>query len=155
MPAETIRWMLPRAVWDGSLTFAVERNPFDRTISSYHSNQTFQDRCVPRIGEWIAPRERVSNEPLYAVGDRVIVDLVMRYESLPTELEMLSERLGVDVALPEYRAKGATRQDRRPTREVLSAASIDRIRRARRRDIDVLGYDVDHDRPGATPGGPA
>ncbi len=109
--ARRIRQAVGPDVWDDYLTFTVERNPFDKAISRYWWS-TGGDEPRPSFDEFVLHRS-LSDWPLYTIGDVVAVDFVLRYERLAGDLETLSDRLGLPIRLPEQRAKGEHRLDRR------------------------------------------
>lgn len=129
--------------WDEYFTFTIERNPFDRIISQYWWEvQGMAD--PPPISRFIecGRPELLSNWHLYADGDRPIVDHVGRYESLAESLTAIAERIGLaePLVLPEQKTKSEFRRDRRPWREVLSAADRGVVEAACRRELEAFGY---------------
>jgi hypothetical protein len=140
-PASFIERYVGRRVWGSYLTFTIERNPFDRAISRYWW-QARDQTAPPALSRFIArtPPDRLSNWTLYARGDSIDVDVVLRYEHLEEDLARLSERLGVEVELPGVRAKGSHRRDRRHYSEVLDEPSRRRIEEVCRREIERFGY---------------
>ena len=135
-----IRAVLGDDVWSRYFKFTIERNPFDRAISLYWQ-LIRRERPPGPIGEILAttPERRLSNWTFYAVNDRIVVDHIMRYESLPDELRALEVRFGFG-PLNMIRAKGGHRQDRRPYREVLGPAERALIERVCARELAHFGY---------------
>ena len=143
MPAADIRRCEPRA-WREYLTFAVERNPWDLAISGYYwVSRAGGDLEGISLDDFLASERLrgLSNWPRYTVDDRIIVDRVLRYESLEEELRSLCEELGVGaVELP--RAKSSQRSDRRPAGELLSPAQQERVATVFAREIERFGFTV-------------
>lgn len=143
IPAAQVKAQLPPAVWDGYLKISVERNPFDRAISSYYW-RTRKQAQPPTIAAYLrhCPASELSNWAIYTVNDTVITDVMLRYESLASDLQQLSQRLALEhpLALPQQRPKGQHRRDARPWQEVLDAASQERIRAACAHEIEALHY---------------
>lgn len=129
--------------WHEYFTFTIERNPFDRVISQYWWEvQGIADPPpISRFLEHGRP-ELLTNWHLYTDGDRPIVAFVGRYESLDESLAIIAERIGLaePIVLPEQKTKSEFRRDRRPWREVLSAADRRLIETACRRELDAFGY---------------
>ncbi len=143
-PAERARDFLGPQVWDSYFKVSIERNPFDRVISQFAWNQhvaASKNRQLGSLGEFLTSHEprRLSNWPIYAIGDRVVCDLVIRYENLDAELAALTDRLGVE-GLHMVRAKANIRTDRRPYREVLSSADRALVETLCGREIRHFGY---------------
>lgn len=141
IPAAEVKALLPAAVWDGYLKISVERNPFDKAISSYYW-RTRKLSQPPSIAEYLrhCPASELSNWAIYTINDRVITDVMLRYESLASDLQRLGQRLGLEhpLNLPEQRPKGHYRRDPRPWQEVLDATSQERIRQVCAREIEAL-----------------
>lgn len=133
--------------WRDYVTFTVERNPFDRVISQYYWELPLWERRgakAPSISEFLRDRsERVlSNWPLYADRQAVIIDHVGRYESLEDDLRMISERIGLPgtIDVSQIRTKSGWRKDRRPYRDVLTDEDRQLIERICHRELAEFGY---------------
>lgn len=129
--------------WNEYFTFTIERNPFDRVISQYWWE--FQGLADPPPVSQFLERGRpelLSNWHLYTADDRLIVDHVGRYESLAESLTTVAERIGLaePIVLPEQKTKSEFRRDRRPWRQVLSAADRGIIEAVCRRELAAFGY---------------
>lgn len=145
-PATLARTLLGE-VWGRYVTFTVERNPFDRIISQYYWELPLWQRRgdpVPPIGEYLRTRpvEVLSNWPLYAAEDTVIVDHVGRYESLAADLTAISERIGLPepIDVSAIRTKDGWRKDRRHYRDILGARDRTLLETVCRREIAAFGY---------------
>jgi hypothetical protein len=143
IPAAQVKAQLPAAIWDGYLKVSVERNPFDKAISSYYW-RTRKQAQPPPIAAYLrsCPRSELSNWEIYTIDDAPVTDVMLRYESLAGDLQQLAARLGLDhpLCLPAQRPKGQHRRDSRPWQEVLDAASQERIRQVCAREIQALHY---------------
>ncbi len=143
IPAAQIKAQLPAPTWDAYLKISVERNPFDKAISSYYWRSRKQSQPLP-INAYIksCPPGELSNWDIYSINDTLITDVMLRYESLAADLLALSRRLGLErpLELPTQRPKGQHRHDKRPWQEVLDAASQQRIRLICAREIQALRY---------------
>lgn len=141
MPATEIRDKVGAETWRNYVTFCVERNPWDKTLSHYHFvNGRFHDGELS-FDEFIDTGEFPVDHPRYTDGDAVIVDRILRYEQIDRELGSLFTELGV--AWPGRlapRAKGQYRTDRRPYRAVYTPGQRDRVAQAFAFEIEQLGY---------------
>ena len=147
IPGGRIRARVLRPVWADYFKFCVERNPWDKTLSHY-AFVTRQDGGRPMtFDEYLAGDDLCVNLPAYTEprdDGRLIVDEVLRYEALDDKLEKTFAMLGVPFRKPlSVTAKGSYRGDRRPYREVFSAAQRDRVQSAFRREIELHGYTFD------------
>jgi hypothetical protein len=144
--AYVVRGRVPRRVWRSYFKFCVERNPWDKTLSHYHFlNTRRRDRFGEMsLDEYFQRGFNCLNYPRYTDPrdpGRVLVDRVLRYESLSQELAEVFSELGVpydgDLGV---RAKGGFRGDRRPYREVLTPDQAETIARLHRPEIELMGY---------------
>lgn len=142
-PALDIRRLVPRDVWDGCYKFCFDRNPWDKTLSHYHWQGG--DRRFGSVKEFLLSGrgQPYSNYQLYSIRGFVAVDRVYRYEEMEAALADLSRRLDLAVPLrmPDFRAKGASRPDRRHYRDVLTDEEAEMIAIACAREIRLLGYE--------------
>jgi hypothetical protein len=140
--APEMRAWLPRSVWQRYHKFAVERNPWDKAISLYWwSFRDDPDR--PTMLEFFetAPQRVLSNLLFYSIDGVVVVDQVIRYESLAEEVTKLAALLGLESPLELPKAKSAIRKDRRHYRDILGPAEREVIARRCAREIELLGYE--------------
>lgn len=143
MPAADVRARVGRRVWGSYLTFCVERNPWDKTLSYYHM-QNHRAGGGLTLGDFLAGNDFPHNLPTYADPrtGRVIVDRVLRYERLAEELGEVFGRLGIpfDGSLG-VNAKSEYRADRRPYREVYTPAQAALVGRVFAREAELHGYE--------------
>jgi hypothetical protein len=143
MPAALVKAELPSALWDGYLKISVERNPFDKAISSYYW-RTRKQRQPVSLDSYLltCPTSEISNWPIYTINDTPVVDVMLRQEQLDQDLAVLGQRLGLSapLALPRQRPKGEVRRDRRPWQDVLTPACEQRIREVCAREIATFSY---------------
>lgn len=138
--AAAVRRFVGAQTWASYFTFCVERNPFDRAISSYYFEQRL--RPLPEINAYICSRAdgQLSNWRRYTDADKIIVSHVARFENLAAELAQIGARLGLpEIVLP--RTKTGYRTDRRPYSEVLTSASRRHIEKACGNEIAHFGYE--------------
>ena len=170
MGAGDIRRFVPREVWDGYYKFCVERNPWDKAISSYYwwrelESQFRHDPAAFRRGlgavasgvEWMIAHHPVGDMTisqfvqsgranlvqgydLYTIGGEVVVDRILRFERLADEVTEVARHLGIE-DLPELpRAKSGIRKPGLHYRDLLDDGDRAKIARVCAREIALLGY---------------
>jgi len=141
IPARALRKRIPDELWRDYFTFCVERNPWDKTLSHYAMvNQraggtlTFDDYLDGSL--FCTDFEKYAD-----TAGRVMVDEVLRYESLMDELGRVFQDLGIpftgDLGV---RAKSEYRKDRRPYQDVYTERQKEFVARLFAREIAMFGY---------------
>lgn len=107
--ARVIQNRLPKRIWNSYYKFTIERNPFDKMVSMYFMNwgKDGTNRPNRSFEDWVRRGKNFPyNYPLYTWKNEVIVDKILRYENLETELSELYQTLGIPFAGIAERAKG-------------------------------------------------
>ncbi|MEX2027413.1 MAG: hypothetical protein WEH44_08930, partial [Pirellulaceae bacterium] len=121
IPARLLQNRIARRIWNTYYKFCVDRNPWDKTLSHYSMRK---DRSGGHLtlDEYFARQHFCLNHPLYVDRrGRLLVDRVVKFESLKEELSEIFARLGVPFAGDlGVKAKSEHRRDRRPYQEVFS-----------------------------------
>lgn len=130
---------LPDLDLSGFFVFAVERDPVDRMMSLYHFRGG--DSRWENFNRFLAKRSKkisISSWDLYHVDGVNVADQIYFYEDLAGAFEDLTQRFGVEVKLPAYRAKGQYRK----SREIppLSDFAKDWIRTTYAREYEAYHY---------------
>jgi hypothetical protein len=141
MPASLVRHRVSKEVWADYFKFCVERNPWDKTLSHYHM---VNDRAGGKLtlDDYFQQHNFCVNYHRYTDDDGgLLVDKVIKYESLNEELGLIFRRLGVpfDGSLG-VRAKSEHRKDTRPRREVFSEQQKQFIDEIFKWEIQMHGY---------------
>jgi hypothetical protein len=141
IPAQTAKHRLRPGMWRDYLKFCVERNPWDKTLSHYHMvNQRAGGKVT--FEEYLERGQFCLNHPKYTDSTgTVIVDKIIRYESLINELSEVFKRLGIPFSgTLGVRAKSDSRKDRRAYQEVYSDQQKQVIETAFAKEIELHGY---------------
>ncbi len=171
MAAAEIRRFVPPEVWNGYFKFCVERNPWDKVISSYYwwRELEAQRRHAPeafRSGlgdaahgvEWMMTHHPVGERSfsefvrsgrgnlvqgydLYTIDGEVVVDRILRFESLAEEVADVARYLGIDGIPPLPRAKGGVRDPRSSRHDLYDDLSRAKVAQVFAREIALLGYE--------------
>jgi hypothetical protein len=134
--------ILGEAIWNSYYKFAVDRNPWDKVISFYYWSAGYQRH--DSIKQFLIAEKvhHLSSFDQLTINGVLAVDEILRYEELEVQLPLLTSRLNLetDLLLPEYRAKGEFRKDRRHYREVLTSEEAEMISRMFAREIYLMKY---------------
>jgi hypothetical protein len=156
IPACEMRQILGRETWENIFTFAMVRNPWDRTFSMYNFRRKRRPKSVAGVefSEYIrrlASPDRCSDgmfdSPAYYRGavdyvvDRageVIVDYIGRYEAREEAMKVVGERLGL-AGFGELFLQRASPVDRHYS-EFYDDETRELIAQVYARDIELFGY---------------
>jgi hypothetical protein len=141
IPASLVRQRVPRKTWDDYYKFCVERNPWDKTLSHYHM---INDRAGGSMSfdDYIEKGNFCFNLPKYTdYRGRLLLDKVIKYESLMDELAIVFRELGVPFeGSLNVTAKSEHRKERKPYQMMFSHQQRDVIERAFVKEIEMHGY---------------
>jgi hypothetical protein len=141
IPATQARLRIPRRIWDSYFKFSVERNPWDKTLSHYHMLNHRSGGSLT-LDSYLQGGDYSLNYPQY-LDERgnLLVDRVLKYETLTEELSEVFGRLGVpfngDLGV---HAKSEYRTDRRNYREVFTPEQRSIVERLFAKEIALHGY---------------
>lgn len=141
--AHDAKRVVPKQIWEEYFKFCVERDPFDRAISQYHwKTRKIADHRPPMSSLLQSLSDlNMSNWSLYTESDNVIVDHVIRYENLISELKEIGDRLGINIDISEIHAKSWTRTDRRQYWDVIDPDSRAIIEHRCAKEIAHFSYE--------------
>ena len=142
MPAREVKQRVSADVWNDYFKFCVERNPWDKVLSHYHMHAAREGGSLS-FDEYLARGRFPINYFRYTdrSGRRIIVDRVVRYEHLFSELSEIFAQLNIpfDGSLG-ITAKSEYRTDRRPYKEIFNEQQRRLIEKAFAREIELHGY---------------
>ncbi len=143
MPGAQIRERVSPQMWRNYFKFCVERDPWDKTLSYYHMMRVRRGGDLS-FDQFLAEDDFPLNYRFYTEPDdagRILVDEVLRYESLTDDLHRVFGLLDVpfDGTLG-VNAKSEYRTDRRPPRDVYTPAQAERVQQVFAQEIALHGY---------------
>jgi hypothetical protein len=142
MPALQVRTRVPRDVWNSYFKFCVERNPWDKVLSHYHMHAAREGGPLS-LDEYLARGRFPINFFRYTdrSGRKIIVDRVLRYENLLTELGEVFSQLKIPFeGTLGVQAKSGYRTDRRPYQDVFNEKQRRIVKEAFAKEIELHGY---------------
>ena len=147
MPAWILQTRVPPKIWNGYFKFCVERNPWDKVLSHYHMNRARSTKPLS-LDEYFARGKFPINYRRYTdpSGEKIIVDRVIRYENLMSELGEVLEQLKIPFAgTLGVQAKSEYRSDRTPYQSVFTLEQRRIVEQAFAREIALHGYRFESD----------
>jgi len=141
MAANDISSRIDSSIWRSYYKFCVERNPWDKVLSHFHMHRY---RAEGRLTLEEYFEDGKLPEDFYKYTDSsgdLVVDRVVKYENLETDLAEVFGYLGVPFCGKlNVRAKSEYRADRRHYSEVLTSQQADVVAKAFEREIALFGY---------------
>jgi hypothetical protein len=141
MPARMVRDRVPEHVWRDYYKVAVERNPWDKTLSHFHMHKA-RPNGPGTLDEYLARGRFCLNYPQYT--DRagaLMVDRVVRYENLMDELGAVFAQVGIPFSGDlGVQAKANFRGDRAHYRHVYTEQQRRIIERVFAPEIALFDY---------------
>ena len=135
--ARHVRATLPREIWDSYYKVSIERNPWDKVVSAYYYKN---ERRRPSFEAYVRRTKRSLNFQIYSIDGEIIVDKLMKYESLDGDFAAFLERVGAptDISIPKTNA--SKRGDKRQYRSMYNDELRDIVAAVHRREIAYCGY---------------
>lgn len=144
MPAEQIAERLPARFWQSAFKFTVERHPYEKAVSMAYYRLALRNLSLDHFQEvlqQVIERGEMEESEAYSINGEIVVDLIMRQETLDDDFSAVCRRLGIQTAhgvLP--RAKTGLRRDSRSASEILAEAQKNRIGDQCQRMMHLLDY---------------
>lgn len=141
IPARIARRRLGHSRWESLFTFAVERNPWDKTISHLSMLRATSEPNLS-LDQYFHNGRFCRNLHMYTDdAGAVIVDRLLRYENLSVELAAVFQQVGIPFGGSlEASAKSSYRpRDARATCH-FTAQQLETIRSVFRDEIDLMDY---------------
>lgn len=151
MPAREIRRLIGPEAWGRYTKFCVVRNPFERAVSGFFFFERQRADAMRRAGEaelrawferWTFEHlDLLRDDDKYLIDGRMCMDLVLRHECLPADLEALCGRLGLPwdpQGLPGF--KRGIRPPKASAGWLFTPAARARVAEVFAADLDRFGY---------------
>ena len=147
--AGQVRRVLGQEKFNSYFKFCVERNPWDRQVSLYFQRKNKVgkgddadfDRDMRSLLFRSTEYVRLNNWSIYAIGDDVVADEIVRYENLEEGLEKIRQHVGLPKPIELPRLRSGFRDDNRDYRKHYSEETREMVARWYAREIEALGYE--------------
>ena len=144
MSARAVRSLVPEKIWASYFKFCVERNPWDKTLSHYHMQKQWKGGQLT-LEKYFKRGKFPVNFQFYTDNrGSLLVDRVVKYESLTAGLGEIFRKLGIpfDGSLGAQ-AKSHFRKDRTPYQEIFTADQKVILEKVFADEIKMHGYTFD------------
>jgi len=140
--AREVKSCIGDEIWNSYFKFCFERNPWDKAISQYFYRKG--DERYNRIYDYIQSGElsKIKGYDMYSINGLVAVDKIYKMEKLEDALKDISVQLNLEkqLKLPEFKAKGNYRKEKKSYKELLSLKEKELIEIMFAREIRLLNY---------------
>jgi hypothetical protein len=139
--AEAVRATIPASTWNNYFKFCVERNPWDKVLSSF-SMYKARGRENATLDDFLRSGRLPFNYPLYLDRhDKLLVDEIVPYESLMDGLGGVFGKLGIPFnGTLGVNAKSEHRKDRAPYQQIYTEAQKETVARHFAKEIKLNRY---------------
>jgi hypothetical protein len=134
------RKFIGKKAWNSYFKFCVVRNPFDRVISVFYYELSKGGPSL-KLNDFILHLDpkRLSTWERYTIGGNPAMEMICRFETLQTDLDIMSGRVGIPkLELP--RAKTTFRKDHQHYSKLINAEARARIEEVCIDEINNFGY---------------
>ncbi|MEZ5778332.1 MAG: sulfotransferase family 2 domain-containing protein [Paracoccaceae bacterium] len=157
--AEKIRSKLPDGIYGRFTTFAVVRNPYDHAVSHYEYMKQYRSAKIAARFEHVSfedylrlrarPRGLLERQFVnlpdqsFFVTDsagKLIVDRILRFESLADDLRRLQDDLRLDPVSIPHENKTRARSEQAPTASYFTDETRALLLKVYERDFELFGY---------------
>jgi hypothetical protein len=145
MPAFRLRRVLGQKRWERFGRLTVVRNPFERALSNFFwntRNRPDPEDLQAEVNRYVAlmPGWMLTNWQMYALGEEVLVDTFLRYETLEADFRKFVLSLGEEPpALPQE--KTGHRPKAIHYRDILDPASRRHIEKWAGQELTLFSYE--------------
>ena len=143
MSAKEIRELVGREVWKEYYKFTIERNPWDRVISLFYRTDLKKSSSMTLtefVHSGMIKHLKRRGIELYSAEGKIVVNKILKFENLDTEVVELGKKLCLPGALDLPHTKANTRKDKRHYREVLSKSDRVAIAKMFSDEISLMNY---------------
>lgn len=153
--AATIKLAFPNE-WRSYTKFCVVRNPFSLAVSDYNWRTRNLKRPLAFVDylkalaagdavDGVVPVGFYNNWRQYTIDDRVVVDHVIRFETLAHDLGNILTTIGLPFSgsLPHLKNSKLRKQDTRCWRDYYTPAAVELVADLYREEISAFGYTLE------------
>jgi len=145
MPANRVRELIGREVWDGYYKFCFERNPWEKVVSYYNWKKFGQERNIPPFKDYVMKKSHrlPCDGDLYFDGETCMMDEVHDYRNFLQTFATICERLGIpyDGVMP--REKTGVTQEKSGCSDYYDDETRKKVAELFTREIRLMNYQFD------------
>ena len=127
--------------WREYFTFCIERNPWDKAVSSFwfrkYKGKTPEERT---FDDFVRNDKLPVDFRRYLQKGALLVNFIGKFETLEQDLQFVLDQIGADCEITLPRAKGVMRQDKKHYSAYYTEELAQIVRHRFRREISLLNY---------------
>lgn len=139
--------------WNSYFKFCFVRNPWTHAISDYYwrssilkgKEVTFKE-FLKRLNDPELPDPEnirppiITNWSIYTINNKVALDFIGRYENLDDDMNTVSAKLNLPIAIGSIKEKGNIRPKRKPIRDYYDDENVELVRKIYKNEIECFSY---------------
>lgn len=144
MPATEAKRRLGDDFWRNAFKVSIQRHPYEKAVSWAYFRMAGSDaprEVLPQFLDEAVRKLPLDETDLYTVDGKPAVDRLMRQETLADDMAEVARTIGIGPVGELPRAKGNSRLDRRPARDILTAEQRSIVYQRARRVFDACSYE--------------
>lgn len=138
--ARHVRATLPPEIWNGYYKVSIERNPWDWLASYYYYRYPTDDGRPPFAEVAGKVVRRRQNREIYMIDGEVVVDKLMRFETLAADFRAFLAQVGAPAALELPTTNASRRGDGRDYRRLYDDTLRELVAATHQPEIAYCGY---------------
>ena len=140
IPARHVKATIDKQMWNTYYKVSIERNPWDREVSYYSYKYSKRTGKRPSFRQYAFRSAPSPNFSIYSIDGKVVVDQLMRYESLREDFGRFMEHIGAKADIHIPRTNASDRKDGRDYRSNYDDELIRLIANRYQPEIEYCGY---------------
>ncbi|PHR84379.1 MAG: hypothetical protein COA59_07210 [Colwellia sp.] len=141
MPSVSVRNRIGENVWNNYYKIAVERNPWDKTVSLYHMYKKRNDLCDLSFSDFLSLGRYPKDDYRYLdKNDNLLVDKVIKYENLNEGLKDAFDKVGIPFEGLTSKAKSNYRKDKKHYSTYYNENDKEIVKKIFQKEINLFNY---------------
>lgn len=141
MPAVSVKNRINKNIWNNYFKFAVERNPWDKTVSLYNMYIKRNNLKELSFSDFLKLNKFPKDDYRYLdKNGKLLVDRVIKYENLEKELKEVFDNVGIPFSRLTVKAKSNYRSNKKHYSNYYKDEEIEIVRKKFSKEINLFNY---------------